>query len=354
LGELSASELITKLKDMDSDTEDALTRFYLRLLKAETWSYQLRKENLLPKPQSQEAYRKKLNKFVKLGFLSKGKRYYVDGKPRNPFKANNSVIQSLIRRYSIAKYEEDTALIRYREIEKTQIWQSLLDDKLSSSERLRFLDTLFPILFIGEEIIRFFLKLLFISTFSKNVKKTKNQSSTALMELLTDLDVDSSIKGIDYIGKRMFLDIYVKDVMALLYASGHQEKHWEIMKMGILEEFTITLLSPQDHPGTNAKVFKRFSKLSCSKRFDEMIEYIKSVKDHFVKDYYGRDWENELSSYVAYAITSSIERPNPQIREFLTYLEKKYSITSEVIDSVEFEIQKKIDRHDAKSDSLIP
>ena len=84
----TAFELFLKVKRMDAETQDALTRFYLRLLKEETWSYQLRKENLLLKEQSQEAYRKKLNKFVKMGFLSKGKRYYVDGKPRNPFRSN--------------------------------------------------------------------------------------------------------------------------------------------------------------------------------------------------------------------------------------------------------------------------
>ncbi|WP_195127349.1 hypothetical protein, partial [Nocardia puris] len=66
---------------MDSKTEDDLTRFYLRLLKEGSWSYQLRKENILAKKQSQEAYRKKLNKFTRQGFLSKGKKYYLDGKP---------------------------------------------------------------------------------------------------------------------------------------------------------------------------------------------------------------------------------------------------------------------------------
>jgi len=358
LTEYTAKELFLKVKQMDAEAQDALTRFYLRLLKDETWSYQLRKENLLLKEQSQEAYRKKLNKFVRAGFLSRGKRYYVDGKPRNPFKSNPDVIKSIVERYSFTKYEADAASASFKGFSKNPAWHSSLDEKLHSKERLNFLDTLFPLVFMGREISRFFFKLLFISVSrntSQNPKDSKYKAVHGLLlEMLNNVELNISHDGIDYVGKRLFLDIYVKDVMLLLYAVGALEKHSDTMKIAILEDITIPLLTPVRHPNSPERDFKRFSGMSPAQRFDEIVSYVGGINGHFVKDYYGEEWDRELASYIAYAITSSIDNPRDDIQGLIRHLQEKYSVTRDTVDTVALEIQKKIDRHDAKNSPLIP
>jgi hypothetical protein len=356
--EYTAKELFLKVKHMDAEVQDALTRFYLRLLKEETWSYQLRKENLLLKEQSQEAYRKKLNKFVRIGFLSKGKRYYVDGKPRNPFKSNLDVIRSIVDRYSFTKYETEAALISFKELTKDPSWVASLDEKLKSRERLRYLDTIFPLVFMGREISRFFFKLLFISVARSTPQAQKNPKYKAahslMLELLNNIELDVSYDGIDYVGKRFFLDVYVKDVMMLLYAMGAVEKHSDTMKVAILEDITIPLFTPVEHRNVTAKEYKRFVSMKPAERFDDMVRHIGGIKDHFVKDYYGENWVQELAAYIAYAITSSIEHPRDDIQGLLRHLQDKYSVTREIVDTVALEIQKKIDRSDVKNSPLIP
>jgi len=358
LTDYTAKELFLKVKHMDAETQDALTRFYLRLLKEETWSYQLRKENLLLKEQSQEAYRKKLNKFVRMGFLSKGKRYYVDGKPRNPFKANNDVIKSLVECYSFTKYETDAALATFKDLSKDPIWIASLDEKLKSRERLKFLDTLFPLVFMGREISRFFFKLLFISVSRSSMRTPKADKFKAvhglLLEMLNNIELNISHDGVDYIGKRLFLDVYVKDVMLLLYAVGAYEKHSDTMKIAILEDVTIPLFTPVSHSNCPPKELKRFTSMAPAGRFDDIVKHISSTKDHFVKDYYGGTWEQELASYIAYAVTSSIENPREDIQALLKHLQDKYGVTREVVGSVALEIQRKIDRHDMKNSPLVP
>jgi hypothetical protein len=342
---------------MDADTQDALTRFYLRLLKEETWSYQLRKENLLLKEQSQEAYRKKLNKFVKMGFLCRGNRYYMEGKPRNPFKANIDVTKSIVDRYSFTKYETEAALVSFSELTQDPDWINSLDEKLHSRERLKFLDTLFPLVFMGREISRFFFKLLFISVSRTKPQLHKNSKYEAmhslLMEMLNNIELNISHDGIDYIGKRLFLDVYVKDVMMLLYAMGAVEKHWDTMKIAILEDITIPILTPVKHRNVPEREYQRFLEKTPGARFDEIVKHVNGIKGHFVKDYYGEAWEQELASYIAYAITSSIENPREDIQVFLRHLQDKYAITRELVDMVALEIQKKIDRHDVKNRPLI-
>jgi hypothetical protein len=356
--EHTAKELFLKVKQMDAETQDALTRFFLRLLKDETWSYQLRKENLLLKEQSQEAYRKKLNKFVKAGFLTKGKRYYMDGKPRNPFRSNPEVIRAIVERYSFTKYEAEAALVTFKDLTKDPLWLSGLDEKLRSSEKLKLLDTLFPIVFMGREISRFFFQLLFMSV-SRNAPNTvKNSKYKAafglLMEMLNNVELNISYDGIDYVGKRFFLDIYVKDVMMLLYAVGAVEKHSDTMKIAILEDITIPLLTPIKHKNAPEKDYRRFMSMQPSARFDEIVNHIRGVNGHFVKDYYGEEWEKELASYLAYAITTSIENPREDIQGLLRHFHDKYSITRDLVDNVAAEIQKKIDRYDVKNSRLIP
>jgi hypothetical protein len=358
LTDYTAKELFLKVKHMDAETQDALTRFYLRLLKEETWSYQLRKENLLLKEQSQEAYRKKLNKFVRMGFLSKGKRYYVDGKPRNPFKSNIDVIKSLVECYSFTKYEADAALVTFKELGKDPVWVGSLDEKLTGRDRLKFMDTLFPLVFMGREISRFFFKLLFISVSRSSTQSAKAEKYRAvhglLLEMLSNIELNISHDGVDYIGKRLFLDIYVKDVMLLLYAVGATEKHSDTMKIAILEDITIPLLTPVEHRNCPQREYKRFCSMSPAERFDEMVRHIGSTKDHFVKDYYGDSWAQELASYIAYAITSSIENPRDDIQGLLKHLQDKYSVTREVVGTVALEIKKKMDRHDVKNNPLVP
>ncbi|MFH1056164.1 MAG: hypothetical protein V1744_08735 [Candidatus Altiarchaeota archaeon] len=356
--EFTAKELFLKVKHMDAETQDALTRFYLRLLKEETWSYQLKKENMLLREQSQEAYRKKLNKFVRMGFLSKGKRYYVDGKPRNPFKANLDVIKAIVDRYSFTKYETEAALLSFKELTKKPAWISSLDEKLHSKERLKFLDTLFPLVFMGREISRYFFKLLFISFSRTTPQLNKDDKYKAvhslLMDMLNNIELSISYDGIDYVGKRLFLDLYVKDVMMLLYAMGAVEKHSDTMKVAILEDVTIPLLTPVKHPNAPEKEYKRFVSMSPAGRFDEIVKNIGAVKDHLVKEYYGESWEQELASYVAYAITSSIENPRDDIQGLLRHIQDKYSVTRENVETVAVEIQKKIDRHDSRNNPLVP
>ena len=354
----TASDLFLKVKHMDADTQDALSRFYLRLLKEETWSYQLRKENLLLKEQSQEAYRKKLNKFTRMGFLGRGKRYYVDGKPRNPFKANLDVVKSIVERYSFTRYEVEASMVTFRELMREPAWATSLDEKLHSKERMRFLDTLFPLAFMGREISRFFFQLLLTSVSKRKTTAHKDSrhrdAHTLLMEMLDGVELNITYDGIDYVGKRLFMDIYVKDVMMLLYASGAFDKHWDLMKIAILEDITIPLLVPLQHRNVPDRDYKRFSSLSPSARLDEIFAQIDGVKDHFVKEYYGDKWERELAAYIAYAITSSIDNPRDSIHALLRHLQEKYGVTKEIVDTVAIEVQKKIDRHDVKNNPLIP
>ncbi len=353
--QVTASELLTRLRHMDADTQDALTRFYLRLLKEETWSYQLRKENLLLKEQSQEAYRKKLNKFVKLGFLSKGKRYYVDGKPRNPFKPNPDVIKCLVERYSFAPYECFAAMETFKYLIKDEKWLRTLDSKLDSKDRLGFFETIFPLVFMGREISRFFFKLLFISAAkSDSVEKRYEKVHGLLMEMLSDIELDIAHDGIDHVGKRLFLDVHVKDIMMLLYALGASEKHIDTMKIAILEDLTVPLLTPIKYPNCLKGKYESFAKMSPDKRYDVIIGHILSVSDHFVKDFYGDDWERELSAYIAYAITSSINNPRDDIKKLLKHLQTDYGVTRQVVETVAIDIQRKIDRHDARNSPLFP
>jgi hypothetical protein len=358
LTECTATDLFLKVKHMDAETQDALTRFYLRLIKDETWSYQLRKENLLLKEQSQEAYRKKLNKFVRMGFLARGKRYYVDGKPRNPFKSDIEVVRTIVERYSFTRYEAEAAIISFKALSKDPAWVASLDEKLKSRERLKFFDTLFPLVFMGREISRFFFKLLFISVSRSSMHSAKNAKYKAvndlLLEMLNNIELNISYDGVDYVGKRFFLDIYVKDMMTLLYAMGASEKHSDTMKIAILEDITIPLLTPVKHRNAPEKEYKRFAAMTPADRFDDMVKQVNSVSDHFIRDYYGQSWEQELASYIAYAITSSVENPKDDIQALLRHLQDRYSVTREVVDTVAIEIQKKIDRHDARNSPLIP
>jgi hypothetical protein len=345
----TAKELFLKIKHMDAETEDALTRFYLRLLREETWSYQLRKEDLLLKKQSQEAYRKKLNKFVKAGFLKKGKRYHIDGKPRIPFHANEDVVKAIIQRYSFLKYEADSAFVTFKELRKDKKWLQSLDEKLMSRERLKFLNTLFPLVFMGREISRFFFKLLFISV-TRTTQEIKlssryNGIHKLLLDMLNKIELNITHDGIDYIGKRLFLDIYVKEVMMLLYAMGAVEKHWDTMKVAILEDITIPILTPVKHRNVGEREYRRVLNMTPGERFDDIVRYVNNIKDHFVKDYYGERWGSELAVYIAYAIKTSIDNPNNSINNFLTHLQKKYDVREELIESVAKEIERKIERH---------
>lgn len=355
--DFTASELFDKVNSMDSDGEDALCRFYLRLLKGETWSYQLRKENILLKEQSQEAYRKKLNKYVKLGFLQKGKKYYVDGKPRNPFIANLDVIRQIIRRYSFAEYEVDAAFATFKELTKDDVWVKSLDGKLFGKVKLGFFETLFPLIFMGPEISRFFFKLLFSSVSSNDSiscdKSNYNSVHELLMNVVENIELDISHIGADYVGKRFFLDIYLRDVMMLLYASGAEQKHWDLMKIAVLEDITVPLLTPQKHPNSPIRDYERFVKLSYSKRFDEIIAYIDSCRDHIVKTYYGDKWSQSLAAYIAYALTSSIKTPNPEIKGLLIHFQKEYGVTKKVVESVCAEIERKIEEHDERKATLL-
>jgi hypothetical protein len=358
LTEHSVKELFLTVKHMDAESQDALTRFFLRLLKEETWSYQLRKENLLRKEQSQEAYRKKLNKFVKMGFLSKGKVYYVDGKPRNPFKANPELVKSIVDRYAFTKYEAEAAMTTFREMGKDPAWVASVDEKLKGGERLRFLDTMFPLIFMGREISRFFFKLLYISISRSNANNQKNGRFRAvhglLLEMLNNIELNVTHDGIDYVGKRLFLDVYVKDVMMLLYAVGAVEKHRDTMKIAILEDVTMPLLSPSRHKNVPEKEYKRFMSMTPAERFDEVVRQVNASKAHFIKDYYGEAWSQELAAYIAYALMSSLENPKDDVQGLLRHLQEKYSVTRESVDAVALDIQKKIDRYDAKNSPLLP
>lgn len=357
MSEYTAKELLLRVKHMDAVTQDALTRFYLRLLRDETWSYQLRKENVLMKEQSQEAYRKKLNKFVRVGFLARGRRYFVDGKPRNPFRSNVDVIRAIIDRYSLSKYECEAAMVTFKELVKDPAWGASLEEKLHSKERLRFLDTIFPLVFMGREISRFFLSLLFTSVSRSPRIQADARYRNAhglILEMLSNVDLDIPFDGVDYVGKRIFLDVYMKDVMMLLYAVGANEKHWDTMKVAILEDLTIPLLMPLKHRNVPEREFQRFVSMPPSQRFDEMVSHISSVKDHFVKEYYGEKWSAELASYVAYAITSSIDNPRDDIYGLLKHLHERYGVTRELVESVAADIQEKIDRFDSKGSSLMP
>jgi hypothetical protein len=174
-----------------------------------------------------------------------------------------------------------------------------------------------------------------------------------LSDILNNVQFDISYDGVDYVGKRFFLDVYVKDVMMLLYASGASEKHWDTMKIAILEDVTLPLFMPLKHQNSSDREYSRFANMTTSARFDEIIKYIDEVKDHFIKDYYGEGWQNELACYIAYAVTSSLDDPREDIQGLLRHLQTKYSVSRERVESVATDIQRKIDRNDLKGNSLL-
>jgi hypothetical protein len=350
LNKKSCKELLELVRRMDADAQDSLTRFYLRLLKEETWSYQLRKENLLLKKQSQEAYRKKLNKYVKMGFLERAKKYYVDGKPRNPFKPNLEIIKSIIGRYSLTKYEAEAAYATFKGMQKNNRWMGTLEDKLESAEKLRFLDTLFPLIFMGPEIPRFFMKLMF-STMSIQAGDEGDwtQTQATLSKIASNIRFNTSHAGIDHVGKRLFMDVYVKDIMTLLYPDDALEKHMDTMKIAVLEDITIPHLMPEKYPNTPEKEYLRFQAMKPEKRHDHIIDHIRQTPDHMIKDCYGPMWDRELAAYITYAIKTSIEDPRGDIRGLLRHMAKRHNLTREMVDEVGADIQRKIERHDLRT-----
>lgn len=344
----TAKQYFLKLKHMDSKTEDSLTRFYLRLLKSGSWSYQLRKENLLLKRQSQEAYRKKLNKFTKQGFLTKGKKYMVDGKPRIPFEANTEMIKSIVERYAITPVESKAAMLTFNDLKTQDDWIQTLNEKLESEERLKLMNTLFPIVFMGHEISKFFFRLLVISVTRSTPEFKKNNQyddmHKMLVNVLNTIQLSIAHDGADYIGKRLFLDYYVKDVMTLLYATGANEKHWDTMKIAILEDVTIPLLTPVSYPFAS-RDSNEFNALKPQDRFEMIINHIKKSEDHFVKDYYGDDWESGLALYIYYALTTSLQKPSREIKDFIQYLSTEHNLTKKAVKKVEQELNNKLERH---------
>ena len=353
----TASQYLATLKRTDSKTEDDLTRFYLRLLKGGSWSYQLRKENILAKKQSQEAYRKKLNKFTKQGFLTKGKKYYIDGKPRIPFEPNPQVIQAFIDRYSILPLESKAAMKTFSELKKQDSWIQTLNEKIdNTAEPMKFVNTLFPLVFMGHEISKFFFRLLLISVSRSSQGVTANtqyeKMHNMLLDVLGKIQLSITHEGADYIGKRIFLDIYVKEVMNLLYATGANEKHWDTMKIAILEDVTIPLLTPISYAHAG-KDCMSFNKKEPADRFSEMVGHVKKQPEHYIKEYYGDDWMEDLAAYIHYALSSSLRNPSKEIKEFIGFISSEYNLTKKKLKEVEDEITSKVEQHKNEKATLL-
>jgi len=336
------------LEEMSEHTEDALTRLYLRLLDENSWSYKLCKERILRDGKSQEIYRKRLNQFTDKGFLLKGEVREVRGKPRIMFSANHEVIHAYIRRYSFTPYEYNIALNILSTLKTREERKQSIKQKLKSKNRLSFERTIFSTYFMGEEISRFFFKLLVISIMGHPLN-TRGDSSFGIiynlfLNLLSNLKINVSYQGIDFIGKRFFLDRYVKVIIELLYSLNYRQRHREIMQIAIVEDVIESLTNPQKYveDGLITKDETGYLNASYSKRFDTMIEYIESVEDHFVPEYFPSKWENRLACYILYTIEKSIEEPRLPVREFLTHLKENYDVTDKQLDEISMEFRRKI------------
>jgi len=165
--------------------------------------------------------------------LAKGKKYYVDGKPRNPFKSNTDVIKAIIERYSFTDYEADAAATAYKDLLKSPELQAGLEEKLKSREKLPFLESIFPLIFMGEQISKFFLRLLILSVSRDSKTKDGKQHAAEgmLSQIVEHVDLNVSYDGVDFIGKKFFMDLFVRDMMSLVYAYGASLKHRDLMKI---------------------------------------------------------------------------------------------------------------------------
>jgi len=116
----------------------------------------------------------------------------------------------------------------------------------------------------------------------------------------------------------------------------------------------MSLFAPVKYPHSQPKGYQRFASLKPANRFDEIIGYITDVKEHFVKDYYGPDWERELGAYVAYALSESLDNPTEEVKSLLRHLHEKYAVTRERVNTVAADIQMKIENNDPSKVSTLP
>ncbi|MFC2154633.1 hypothetical protein ACFLRC_04060 [Candidatus Altiarchaeota archaeon] len=343
---LNTKEILKSLEKITGKSEDSLTRLYLRMLKGESWSYSLALEKILPDTKSQEAYRKNLNKFSNRGFLLKGKKYYVGGKPRIPFTSNPQIIHAWIQRYSFTDYEDYDAGRIIKNLHQKEEWISGLEEKIASKENLDLPIAIFSLYFMGKEVSNFFFKLLVISVVGLPTEKKSDQSSMVifnlLLNILSNLNIDRTYDGVDYLGKRFFTDIYLGKAMSLLYSQGYRDRHQEFMRVAIIEDLVELILDPKNsltHPSSS---YKKFIELTFEERIENIFSYIDSQSDHLVKDYFGTNWKKKIAAYTYYTIEKTIDEHPAEVKKLLGHLKKNYDLTESQLNAISKEFRKKI------------
>lgn len=335
-----------KIRRLTPTSEDSLTRLYLRTLTNDAWSYTLATENLLTGNKSQEAYRKALNKFARQGFLEKGQRYFVGGKPRIPFSANQDVLTAYVQRYAFAPHEEYEAKRIIQNLPQKEEFNTALSEKLNQEPLLDYTTTLFSLYFMGRNVSTFFFRLLVISVVGLPTEKRNDQNSmiifNLLLNMLSNLAIDRDYDGADFIGKRFFIDVYVEKSMELLYATRHRERHAGIMRTALIEDLVDVLLDPKSHTPRPTSSYKRYHDSSYVERMTHLADYIDSQDDHVIKDYFGAQWKTKAATYVSYSLEKTIEEPTDELEALLAHLKKDYDVTDRRLANVSAEFRKKI------------
>ncbi|MFH1722126.1 MAG: hypothetical protein ABH950_05940 [Candidatus Altiarchaeota archaeon] len=335
-----------KLEDLTGKSEDSLTRLYLRMINGESWSYTLAKENLLLGVKTQEAYRKSLNNFSKKEFLIKGQKYHVGGKPRIPFYSNPEIIHAWVRRYSFSPHEETDAQHIIKNLQQKEEWANSIQEKMGRKDNLDFVTSLFSIYFMGKEVSNFFFKLLVISVVGLPSEKRSDQNSmiifNLLLNMLSNLAIDRSYDGVDYLGKRFFLDIYVAKSMELLYSLGYKQRHKEIMRVAIIEDLVTLILDPKSYTARPTAAYKKYKELSSKQRIEEIFEYIGAQPDQYGKDFFGKNWKTNIAAYLHYALEHAVDEPTRNVKNILSYLQSTYELSENQLSTISDEFKKKI------------
>ncbi len=343
---MDTSAINKRITRLTPASEDVLTRLFLRTLTEDAWSYTLATEHLLPGNKSQEAYRKALNKFSRQGFLKKGQRYYACGKPRIPFGANQDVLSAYIRRYAFVSYEEHDAKRLAQNLPKKEEFNTAVSEKLTQDSLLDFTNTLFSLYFMGKNVSTFFFRLLVISVVGLPTEKRNDQNSmiifNLLLNMLSNLAIDRDYDGIDYLGKRFFIDVYVEKSMELLYATRHRERHAEIMRTALVEDLVDIVLDPKSHTPRPTGAYRKYQESSYIERMESLTDYVEDAPDHAILDYFGQQWKTKIAAHIAYALDKTIEEPTDELDRFLAHLKKEFDVTDRRMAAISAEFRRKI------------
>lgn len=88
--------------------------------------------------------------------------------------------------------------------------------------------------------------------------------------------------------------------------------------------------------------YDQFTKLSYGDRTNCIIDYIKNQPDHYIPDYFGRNWNKKLVCHLIYTIRRTISEPNKEIKTFIKNLKKTHSITEKELGELSIEFKKRV------------